>query len=191
MQLTTWQPTEEGAKDLLKFLMVVYGQKFTDQWRGLTLGEMKAVWSIALAEFSSEEVQRGLNACMTRVWPPTLPEFLLLCRPPMDYEAAWLEAVQQMRAREEGKDEWSSPAVYWAAVEFGLWEMRHSGFDRAKARWTRILDAQLARDTLPAVPPRMEALPEPGKTIADPEKVRAMIDELKSRIQEPLMERGR
>lgn len=185
MQLTTWQPTEDGAKELLKFLMVVYGQKFTDQWRGVTLGEMKAVWSMALIGYTTEEVQRGLSACMSRVWPPTLPEFLLLCRPPVDHEAAFIEAVKQMRQRDNGTDTWSKPAVYWAAVEFGSWELRQASWDRAKARWTRILDEQLAKGELPPVPPRMEALPAPGQASANPEKVSELVEGLRQRMAMP------
>ncbi len=185
MNLTTWQPTEDGAKELLKFLMVVYGQKFTDQWRGVTLAEMKAVWSMALAGYTTEEVQRGLTACMSRVWPPTLPEFLLLCRPPVDHEAAFIEAVRQMRRRDDGTDAWSAPAIYWAAVEFGSWELKQASWDRAKARWTRILDEKLAIRDLPAVPPRMDALPAPGQTIANPEKVRELLAGLRQRMAMP------
>lgn len=185
MNLMTWQPTEDGAKELLKFLMVVYGQKFTDQWRGVTLGEMKAVWSMALAGYSTEEVQRGLKACMSRIWPPTLPEFLLLCRPPVDHEAAFIEAVKQMRQRDNGTDTWTAPAIYWAAVEFGSWELRQASWDRAKARWTRILDEQLAKGELPPVPPRMDALPAPGKATANPEKVRELIEGLRQRMAMP------
>lgn len=43
-------------------------------------------WAIGLAGFSAEEIGNGLRACVQRAdgWPPTLPEFRALCRPPKD-----------------------------------------------------------------------------------------------------------
>lgn len=182
MNLITWKPTDDGVKDLLKFLMVTYGQKFTDQWRGVTPGEMRTVWSIALGGYTNDEVQRGLKACMTHIWPPTLPEFLLWCRPSIDYEIAFVEAVKQMRNRDAGNDTWSQPAVYWAAVEFGAWDLRQASWDRVKVRWTRILEEQLAKSNLPPVPPRMVALPAPGKATASMETVREQLNALRARM---------
>lgn len=182
MNLIAWKPTDDGVKDLLKFLMVIYGQKFTDQWRGVTPGEMRTVWSIALGGYTNDEVQRGLKVCMTHIWPPTLPEFLLWCRPSIDYEIAFFEAVKQMRNRDAGNDTWSQPAVYWAAVEFGAWDLRQASWDRVKVRWTRILEEQLAKSNLPPVPPRMVALPAPGKATASMETVREQLNALRVRM---------
>lgn len=193
MQLTIRHPAEDRAAELLNRIRAMYGQKFIDQWRGVTPGEMKEIWSVALADYSLEEVLHGLVACMSRIWPPTLPEFLTLCRPPMDYEETFFEAVKQMRKREVGTDQWSRPAIYWAAVEFGSWDLRNASWDRAKARWTRLLDEQLGKTDLPPVPPRMDALPAPGQCITDPEKVKQIIEQCKARLKAlPTMtERGR
>lgn len=182
MMLTSWQPNEQGTRELLKFMLAVYGKKFQDQWHSVTPTEMLAVWSMGLSGYTAKEVQRGLAACMTHIWPPTLPEFILWCRPPMDHEAAFSEAVSQLHLRDEGTDSWSHPAIYWAAVAFGSWELRQASWDRAKARWTRILDEQLGKPDLPPVPPRVEALPAPGKATANPEKVRELLNDLRLRI---------
>lgn len=180
-----WLASDDQMRGLMKVLICIYGQKFKDQWNGVTPRDLRAMWGAALARYTPEEVQRGLKACMSRIWPPTLPEFLLLCRPPVDHEAAFIEAVKQMRQRDNGTDTWSAPAIYWAAVEFGSWELRQASWDRAKARWTRILDEQLAKGELPPVPPRMDALPAPGKATANPEKVRELIDGLRQRMAMP------
>lgn len=185
MNLVAWTPTEEGTGRLLKVLAAMYGQKFADQWQRVTPAELRAVWSMALSTYSPEEVQRGLNACLARTWPPTLPEFLLLCRPPVDHEAAFIEAVRQMRERDNGNDTWSHPAIFWAAVEFGGWELRHTSWSQAKTCWSRILDEKLAMGNLPAVPPRLEALPAPGQTTADPEKVRQALDAMHKAVRMP------
>jgi hypothetical protein len=154
----------------------------------------REAWADAFADegITLQQVADAVRQCRKRFdWPPSLTEFLKLCNPPMDHEAAFIEAVRQMRERENGTDVWSHPAIYWAAVEFGSWDLRHASWDRAKARWTRILDEKLALKELPAVPPRMDALPAPGQTMADPEKVRAMVDDLKRKFAQPLAERGR
>jgi hypothetical protein len=180
-----WVASDDQMRGLMKVLICIYGQKFNDQWRGITPRDMRAMWGFALSSYTPEEVQRGLSACMSRVWPPTLPEFLLLCRPPVDHEAAFIEAVKQMRQRDNGTDTWSKPAIYWAAVKFGSWELRQASWDRAKVRWTRILDEQLAKEELPPVPPRMEALPAPGQATANPERVRDLIEGLRQRMAIP------
>ncbi len=73
-----------------------YGARFADMWRGVDSGAVKAQWALALSDVSDEELQSGLAACRGRVWPPTLPEFLALCRPEPDAARAF--AVAQVQA---------------------------------------------------------------------------------------------
>lgn len=126
-------------------------------------------------------------------WPPSLTEFLKACKPQLDAEAAFSEACEQMRLRDDGRDKWSHRAVYWAAVEFGTWDLRNASWQTAKARWTRLLTEKLAQQDLPEVPPRRDALPAPGQGSADPEKVRKLIEECKFRLKAmpAMVERGR
>lgn len=60
----------------------LYGAKFHDAWRGTDLENVKAVWADKLGGFaaSPERLKAALEACDERPWPPTLPEFLGLCR---------------------------------------------------------------------------------------------------------------
>lgn len=159
--LQEWTGSDEQMRELMKFLLCTYGTKFNDQWRGVTPRELRAMWASALQGYKSDEVQRGLSACLNRIWPPTLPEFLQLCRPPIDHESAFVEANHQIKNRDNGTDRWSHPAIYWAAVEFGFWDLSHTGWDRAKSRWTKILDGKLAQKNLPPVPSRPASLPAP------------------------------
>jgi hypothetical protein len=78
-------------------------------------------------------------------------------------------------------------------VEFGTWDLRNASWQTAKGRWTRLLAEKLAKQDLPEVPPRRDALPAPGQGSADPEKVRKIIEECKARFKVmPVMaERGR
>lgn len=163
-------------------LSAMYGARFADMWAGLDLAMVKAAWSEDLGDLSAEEITRGVTACKLRTWPPTLPEFLALCRPALDPEQAFSEAVQQLARRDQGRDKWSHPAVYWSAATIGSFDLRNASWSSIKARWSRVLQAELAKGEWPAVPPRLEALPAPGATQANPERVREIIDKSRNLV---------
>lgn len=97
-----------------------YGRRFLDMWAGIDEAMIKEVWRRKLASYGGQEIANGLNAMESRKMPPTLPEFMELCRPPLEPEAAYHEAIVQMRRRHiDGTDQWSNPAIYWAAAEVG------------------------------------------------------------------------
>lgn len=59
----------------------MYGHKFTSSY-----GEVPSeTWSRALAGVSSQQLADGCQACLLLDdnWPPTLPEFVEMCRPKM------------------------------------------------------------------------------------------------------------
>ena len=143
---------------------------------------VKDTWSDALAGYSADEIRRGLSACQTKIFPPTLPEFLMLCRPPIDPESAYIEACKQLSERDRGRDTWSHPAIFWAAMAYGVYEMRSSTWQMARSRWTRVFDEQMAKQSHDPVPQRMVELPEPGAGTADPAKVKAAIDMLRATL---------
>ena len=101
----------------------MYGARFADAWKGCSIAHVKAVWAEDLGGFSRDELAAGIAGCRSRDWPPTLPEFMKLCRPPIDHQAALLEAIEQMARRESGRDRWSHPAIYWAAVKIGSYDL--------------------------------------------------------------------
>ena len=156
-------------------LSASYGARFGDMWAGLNLALVKAAWAEDLADLTTEEIALGVAACKRRDWPPTLPEFLSLCRPSLDPEQAFSEAVQQMALREQGRDRWSHPAIYWSAVTVGSFDLRNASWSAIKGRWSRVLQAELAKGEWPEVPPRLPALPAPGETMPDPAKIEAAI----------------
>lgn len=174
-------------------LEAFYGARLADAWKGSDVAAVKRVWAEELAAYTADEVRKGLDACRARDWPPTLPEFLKACRPPLDYEAAFLEAVEQMRLRDEGKDKWTRGAAYWAAVRLGR-DLQTLPYVALKGRWHTALDAaaaQVASGELPAqVPVRTVSLPAPGGTSASKERVRehlaALVASLKATKPDPL-----
>jgi hypothetical protein len=108
-----------------------YGARFADAWRGCDMEAVKADWALELGHYSPAELRRGVEGLKTRDWPPTLPEFLKLCRPPIDPEAAFAEAVREMRKRiDNGLDEWSRPEIFWAAQSIGWFDLTSQPFHR-------------------------------------------------------------
>lgn len=166
---------------------------YPQRWRSAfadtnAIRNWREAWADALVDerITPQQVADAVRACRRKYdWPPSLTEFLKLCSPPVDHEAAFREAVEQMRMRESGADKWSSPAIYWAAVEFGSWELRQATWALVKNRWSRVLDDKLAEADLPAIPERREALPAPGKTTVDPAKVRELLNGLRIKMGIP------
>jgi hypothetical protein len=97
-------------------------------------------------------------------WPPSLPEFIALCRPPLDYEQAFHDAVAQLQKRhsDEHDDFWPQPAIYWAAIDYGQFELRNASYGQAAARWKRLLDKRLEGEC-PAVQPFALQLAAPAR----------------------------
>jgi hypothetical protein len=85
--LATSQPKssalpEEWVERLFARFEAMYGAKFADAWKGCDLRNVKVVWAEALGSLRRDEITAGIAGCMTREWPPTLPEFVKLCRQP-------------------------------------------------------------------------------------------------------------
>ena len=157
-----------------------YGSVFLDMWAANDHQEVKVAWSEDLAGYTKEELQTGLKACRMRSYPPTLPLFMQLCRPPIDYESAFCEAAKQMALRATGLAEWPSPAIYWAAVKIGAFDMRNGTWATMKKRWTAVLDEMLMTPNLPPVPDRVPALPEPARTIIKESGLKAYVESLQT-----------
>ncbi len=173
----------EWIDRLFARLGAMYGSRFAAMWEGHRVEAVKAIWREDLAELEPYEISVGVNACKTRDWPPTLPEFIKLCRPTLDAKAAWIEAVEQMRLRVSGGgDRWSSPRVYWAAAKIGAFDLQALSWESIRHRWERAL-AEAAQDPVPAFRP---ALPAPGETTLTRDEARARLaglrDEMARRV---------
>lgn len=151
---------------LISKLQIMYGAKFTQQWEGIDPALMQAEWAEELAGFTGEELATGLAACRERPFPPTLPEFMVLCRPPINPEVAFHEAAFCTAQRRRGeRGDWSHPAIYHAAVKVGQHDILNCAYATLKARWNKALADELARGEWEPVPDAVQALPEPRKTV--------------------------
>ncbi len=163
--------SDAGLDWLFSQLHGLFGAKFTDAWRSGTtvdgrdtgLENMRVVWGekIRENELKIAEVKAGIKRAEILKWPPTWSEFIDLCRPPINVDLAFDEAIRQLAARENDTDVWSDPAIYWAARAVGEFDMRHLSRDSLKPRFTAALKKVKEGPVLP-VPPRSIALPEPS-----------------------------
>lgn len=158
---------------------------YPNRWRAsFSTSEAIANWRDTWAEAFDDEnltpaqVSAGLKACRVKFdWPPSLAEFLKACNPPINIDSAVYEAIEQMRARQESKDVWSDPAIFWAAVKVGEFDILSQTFAQLKPRLEAALKKVLESEVLP-VPARVPMLAAPGKAESTKEYGHQRLQEL-------------
>lgn len=67
---------------IFSIMEAMYGARFHDAWRGTDLHLVKATWAERLAAFEDEPqcIRFALDSLDSKPFPPTLPEFIELCR---------------------------------------------------------------------------------------------------------------
>ena len=165
-------PKLEGVS-LMDHLFNRLNGTYPNKWRANFRDERAIVdWRQAWAEAFDDEgvtpqdVALGIKNCRRMYeWPPSLPEFLKACRPHLEPNVAFFEAVRGMQARSAGKiGDWSHPAIFYAALAVGQYEMMNQSYQQLKARWEKAFGEQLALGQWPDIPPVVEALPAPART---------------------------
>lgn len=171
---------DEWAERIFQRLENFYLVKWVDSFGSIPRERVKQAWAEELAGYSAQEIKRGLDACKTKPWPPTLPEFLVMCRPVMDAKTEWAEACEQMRIRLDGKggDVWTRPQVYWAAVKIGWYDLNNTAWEMIRARWVSALESAKADP----IPEYRAALPAPGKHTMSREEAEATLAKLKAMV---------
>ena len=75
---------QRGIDRFFAALTALYGaQKVAGMWSGADMPAVKALWSAQLSRLTREAIEAGLQRCVDDglAWPPTLPEFVALCKP--------------------------------------------------------------------------------------------------------------
>lgn len=182
------EPQSKQVMDRLFLrLTAFYGSKFTEVFGGIDPEVMKGIWAEELAAYTLDELNRGVTACRALKWPPTLPEFMVACRPPVTAASAYHEAIANAKLREDGLNPaYSHPAVYWAAVEIGSWELRHQPYKFIAGRWEATLDRLMRSSTpLEPVPPPPLRLKAPDTRPPSPE-IAKRLAELAASLRGPM-----
>ncbi|WP_088158799.1 hypothetical protein [Achromobacter xylosoxidans] len=177
------------AARLIERMQALYGAKFSQQWEGIEPGRLAQVWAEELLGYTAEEIQRGLASCRGRTFPPTLPEFLGLCRPTLNPEAAYHEAVAGVSARSRGViGNWSHPGVYWAAVRVGQHDLLNMGWQAIRSRWEYALRDVMAQGKWDPIPTPSLALVAPGGNVSTREEAQAFLQQIKGKTGKGLLE---
>ena len=178
-----------GTAKLFAIMSAIYGKLWFEQWADTPQSVMEEVWRSELQGFSNAEIEDGVAACKKLKWPPTLPEFLNLCRPDIDAGFAWKLAGDSMRARQRGEmGNWPDPCIYWAATRLGPFEVMNEPLAKHRVSWVAELErarAEKAKGLLPAVPEPLKALGAPGMAVTPKDEARKKIRELLGKVQNP------
>jgi hypothetical protein len=161
-------------------MLLTYGKKFTDQWGGADPDKLIGHWAQQLGSYTTAELKRGFAALETKDWPPSLPEFKKLCRPPIDSASAYYEAIEGLQRRERGEvGTWSHPAIFWAAASM-TYDLLNMTFAAMQKRWDAALIAQMEKGQWESIPKPMVALPAPGHTKTDKQNADRMLAQYKA-----------
>lgn len=159
----------------------MYGNKFLDMWRDTDSDLVKQLWAEEMGKLSNEELKRGYNALMTREWPPSLPEYVKMCKPSIDPTVAYYEAVNGSEARSKGEmGKWAHPAIFWASVQISAFDLKNQTYSQLKTRWEKALADEMEKGQWEPIPQPMIALPAPGKSKTDKEEATRMLAQLEA-----------
>lgn len=157
----------EWIDSLFKRMLVRYGNKFVEMWRGIDMEDVKREWASEMGKLNAAEMKAGVSALDSQEWPPTLPMFLQLCRASLDPVRAYYEAIEGLRERQRGQiGQWSHPAVYWAANGMA-YELNSQSYSQLSARWDAALKAELAKGSWAPIPQPQLAIAAPTYTKAN------------------------
>lgn len=139
--------------------ILMYGCRFldaVDQAGGLDA--WKALWaSVFISErLTYKAVYRALGELVRAGGdPPTLPEFVDRASPVPSASDSFAEAQRNVSFITFGDTagvRWSHPAVYWAARDFGFFDLRQSTYATGGRRWRSLLRSRLRENFLPPIP---------------------------------------
>jgi len=155
------------------------GTKMADLYAGVPPDVVQGEWGEGLAGFHEVELQRGIAACRTRVFAPTLGEFLRLCRPALDPEAAFYEAGDCLRERDAGEvGAWTHPAVWRAACTMSM-EVRAGDYKACRVRWAHVLNREFAEGWGEILAPAMR-IEHNAKVGPPPAEIRERLKQLRA-----------
>lgn len=171
---------ESWVEQLFQKMLLDYGKKFTDMWGSADMDLLISHWSRELGVFTDAELLRGTAAMAHQNWPPSLPEFKALCRPPIDPMVAFHEAQAGMLARAAGRmGEWSHQAIFWAAMQLGP-AVTEQLYTSVRPRWEKALADAFAVGRWQPIPAPMLVLPAPGRTRLAAGTAKARLGELQA-----------
>lgn len=179
MRTEKWLEKRNGSESAMDRLYNRFDGMYPGLWSGKfssadQIENWRQAWAEAFYEdgITFDDILTGIRACRkSHQFPPTLPEFIQCCKPLVDYDKAFYEAVDQMGVRrrpvlkiveggytqEFDQDSWSHPAIYWAAIAMGS-DLDSNQYYKIKPRWHYELDKALSSESKP-VPQNTNLIP--------------------------------
>ncbi|MDN7998069.1 hypothetical protein QZN00_13015 [Burkholderia multivorans] len=71
---------QHWVEALFSKMAAFYGARFATMWNGTEVLEVQKAWAIELGKLSREQLKAGSDNLTALPKPPTLPEFIALCR---------------------------------------------------------------------------------------------------------------
>lgn len=102
----------EWVERIFSHMACSYGAKFADMWAGQDPATVRAYWGNKLGRFSGSAIAAAISALEAKSFPPTLPEFIDLCRAAANRESSYVslpapvavpKEVAESRAKEVQK----------------------------------------------------------------------------------------
>ena len=132
-------------------LSLTYANKFTNQYKHMDLERVQEHWCRAMKGYTPRELKLGISKLGKTDWPPTLVEFLKLCRHPVDSMKAYYEAIEGFAKRSMGEEyTYSHPAIFYAASNL-YFDLTHKTYSEIKERWASALDTELEKGQWPTI----------------------------------------
>lgn len=168
VEATRSKPRKQDPAVMLRIwrrMSEIYGHKWVSQ-HGTQPSD---TWTVALADVTVEQIAHAFRALLRELpeWPPSLPDFVRLCRPSPESlglpsaREAFQEAAKNMHPACAASASWSHPAVYHAAREVGSSRFRTASaesvwkeFEHAYAVTVR---AVIEGQELPEIPKALPA----------------------------------
>ncbi|MBR8434803.1 hypothetical protein KDW37_28990 [Burkholderia cenocepacia] len=79
---------QHWVEALFSKMAAFYGSRFASMWNGVNVGEVQRAWAIELGKLSRDQLKAGSDNLTALPKPPTLPEFVSLCRQARSEQAA-------------------------------------------------------------------------------------------------------
>lgn len=170
------------VEKLFANMEMLYGARMEKMWQGQDKVKVMSFWYSKLSEFGRDEFTRGVKALDKQDYPPTLPQFIKLCRPDIDANVAYFEAVKGMRERSRGeKGTWSHPAIFWTAASM-TFDLLNASYQQIEKRWKAELAKQLEKSAWAEIPEAHKALPAAEADRISKEEAKQLLQKVGVRV---------
>lgn len=176
----------EWIDRLFMRLAAMYGNKFTKMWDGIPRQDQINTWSEMLGDMDKNDLAIGLKNCIIQPFPPTLPEFRLLCVPKYEPERVFNFGIELKRKRsanmidyKQSPNDWIMPycdlspvVIYWACSQLDCM-YSNAQYKDFKNVWISILaECVQNRKTLEPIPEHIPFLLEKHNNVMSKEEAK-------------------